>query len=169
MLLESYFRENYCDVCNTQNSFDHDKKLVKSMLNGNVKHRDLKEWMRVYGLFQGIKSEDRDTIVNNFIDYNNNHIRILDVDLHTYFEVFGDIFDILYNAKKRMWISASTKLMWLMYPDETIIYDSFVFRSVVIIQSLDSELSKLPKIGNRPTINSIKNLHIIIEPLLSGP
>lgn len=44
-------------------------------------------------------------------------------------------------------MSATSKLLWCLYPDTIVIYDTFVHRTLIVMQSIDDDLSAFPRVG----------------------
>src|SRR5439155_27157937 len=73
MSFRAYLESHYADVCDLQNSFEHDKKMVP-MLRDWPHDADLvKSWMTAYGLFQGRTNREREAIVDRFLKFAREH------------------------------------------------------------------------------------------------
>jgi hypothetical protein len=104
--------------------------------------------MKLYGLFQGITDKDRNNLTNAFCS---NYISIRDNG-----KQLEDNYRILYNLlydyleEKRVVISATSKLLWCIYPKDVILFDSFVLRAITVLMYLEPEFHGYKKIGKRP-------------------
>ena len=60
-------------------------------------------------------------------------------------------------------MSATSKLLWCIYPDEVVIYDSFVERALVVLQCLERDLAGFPRIGVAPTVKQTADIAAAIK------
>jgi len=51
-------------------------------------------------------------------------------------------------------LSATSKLLWCIKPHEVVIYDAFVERVIAVLQCIDHDLAKLPRINYPPDIKT---------------
>src|SRR6266705_1042898 len=77
------------------------------------------------------------------------HSRITDNIVKT---LYSGLFTTLFRQILRSWMSATSKLLWCIYPESIVIYDSFVHRTLVVMQRIDSDLSAFPRIGTPPKV-----------------
>ena len=120
----------------------HDRVLVAS-------------WMRGYSLFQGITNTKREAIVSSFLQFVMSHELILgDLNDDQIKGLYSDLFTVLYKTVPRSWMSATSKLLWCLYPSTVVIYDAFVHRTIAVMQCLDDDLTGFPRIGEPPSIGS---------------
>lgn len=129
---------------------------MKKMISDGVNDKSLLfSWMRDYGLFQGIKAESRNAIVDKYFSLVPIFLPLSKGQERRQVE---DCFHLLlsefYNTVNRKWLSAASKLLWCSYPDHVVIYDSFVERALVILQGIESYLAPLPRIESSPKIKS---------------
>jgi len=68
-MLNEFIKSNFNKVIQIQDGFDHDEEMVKSVKAKSLTNEMVKNWMRNYGLFQGIISEDRIRIAEVFINF----------------------------------------------------------------------------------------------------
>ena len=153
MSFEAYIRSHYVDACELQRNIPEDEEM-KSMLARGDQDKDLvKKWMRNYALFQGITTRDREKIAKRFLSFSASAKTIPTVADRTILEErYSRLFTELFSEVKRTWMSATSKLLWCIYPDEVVIYDSFVERALVVMQCLEGSLATFPRIGARPRI-----------------
>lgn len=71
---------------------------------------------------------------------------------------YSELFTALFFEVNRSWMSATSKLLWCIYPNEVVIYDAFVKRTLVVMQCLDSELARFPRIGVAPPVAHASNI-----------
>jgi hypothetical protein len=119
--------------------------------------KTVNDWMREYGLFQGINGGMRSKIVNAAL----NTVPTISMptgatrtrnDIETAFRL---LYTKLHSVSKRKCISATSKLLWCRFPDDIVIYDSFVERAVTVLQHIDSSINNLtpkPILGSPPNI-----------------
>lgn len=154
-------RKYYREACSQQHKIATDhamKEIMQSKCPFDSVH--VKKWMQDYGLFQGIQGIDRDRIVNT-VKSNIPAINaepITEARELTILRKFGQLFTALYNTVNRRWLSATSKLLWCAFPDDIVIYDSFVERAIIVLQWYDEELSKLPRLGNIPPLKSAEDI-----------
>lgn len=155
MDLETYIKSNYIDACEMQRSITMDKKM-KSMLREGAEDTQLvMSWMRNYALFQGITKQEREEVSKKFLSFVRSigsTVNITDKDALR--NIYSKLFSLLFNTVNRSWMSATSKLLWCIYPDDVVIYDSFVERALVVMQCFDRGLSKFPRIGVAPKVIS---------------
>jgi hypothetical protein len=145
-MLENYIRENYKAALKEFGNQDSD--IVNGIRNNNTLDPDIvKGWMRGYGLFQGIEKTNRESLAKAFCE---NYVAIRDNG-----KSISENYAILYNCMvksletERILISATSKLLWCIFPEKVILYDSFVERAIKVLQHLEPEL-KNPSLGMRP-------------------
>src|ERR1035438_6892091 len=71
MDFEKYIRSNYLSACRLQQDDVEkgDKKMQLMLASGIQDVSIVKEWMRNYGLFQGITTGNRDKIAKRFLSF----------------------------------------------------------------------------------------------------
>jgi hypothetical protein len=67
-------------------------------------------------------------------------------------------------VKPRSWMSATSKLLWCLYPRDIVIYDAFVHRTLVTLQCVDPDLAGTERIGAAPKIET----HAHIDPAVAA-
>jgi hypothetical protein len=118
-----------------------DEAMKLMLARGDQDIHLVKSWMRDYGLFQGITTENRDKIANRFLLFATSIRSTTSVaDRKILEEKYSELIRVLFSQINRSWVSATSKLLWCIYPDEVAIYDSFVWRTLVVMQCLDTEL-----------------------------
>jgi hypothetical protein len=149
MNLEAYIRNNYSAACKlTQRDNINDEKMKLMLRLGNQDVELVKRWMRDYALFQGITTKNREQLAKRFLSFSINVRLTASVsDRKILEEKYTELFTALFLEVNRSWISATSKLLWCIYPDEVVIYDSFVWRALVAMQCLDTALANFPRIG----------------------
>ncbi|HEY0543997.1 MAG TPA: hypothetical protein VGC91_01270 [Pyrinomonadaceae bacterium] len=130
-----------------------DRKMKSMLARGDQDIRLVKSWMRGYGLFQGIITENRDKIANRFLSFATSVRATVSVaDRKILEEKYSELFTALFSEVNRSWMSATSKLLWCIYPNEVVIYDSFVARALVVMQCLDGDLANFPRINVPPKV-----------------
>ena len=155
MNFEEYIRSNYVAACHLQrNDVQNGDEKIQSMLASGVQDISIvKSWMRNYSLLQGITAENRDKIAKRFLSFSKSASPIANVANGKILEEkYTELFKELFSEVNRSWMSATSKLLWCIYPNEVAIYDSFVWRALVVIQCLDSELAGFQRIGEAPKV-----------------
>ena len=155
MSFSRYLRKNYAAACELQRRIDNDSEMIDMLKNGPPNLNLVKSWMRGYGLFQGITTEKRNAIARAFLKYAQNvDMARQSLDENYIKEQYKTLFLTLHKQVERSWMSATSKLLWCVFPNDFVIYDAFVHRSLVVLQCLDAGLSKFPRIGTTPKIKS---------------
>jgi hypothetical protein len=148
MSFEAYIRNNYAAACKMQRDIVNDEKMKLMLRLGNPDVELVKRWMREYALFRGITTEHSEQIAKRFLSFSTSASSTASVsDRKILEERYLELFTALFLEVNRSWVSATSKLLWCIYPDEVVIYDSFVWRALVVMQCLDTELAKFPRIG----------------------
>ena len=145
--------------------------LMISGCKTNTLNEDLVvNWMTRYNLFQGKKRESRHLIASEFIAYNSGVDNIesqseLDIREH-----FSDLHYKLYEISiknqipQKKWLSATSKLLWCMFPSQIVIYDSFVVRAITILQCMHRELAEFNRVTNGPRkLENSRDLDLLTE------
>lgn len=153
MSFRAYLERHYVAACNLQRGIVRDPQMITMLRDGPHDADLVKAWMRDYGLFQGITAPNREAIVARFLRFvrertptgrnpNDDEMAAL----------YAALFRALHREVARSWMSATSKLLWCLYPDTVVIYDSFVHRTLVVMQRIDDDLSACPRIGAAPNI-----------------
>ena len=164
MSFEAYLRSNYATACKMQRDIVKDETMKSMLVRGDQDINLVKSWMRDYGLFQGITTENRDRIANRFLSFSTSARATASVaDRKILEEKYSELFKALFLEVKRSWMSATSKLLWCIYPNEVVIYDSFVKRALVVMQCLDNELANFPRIGVVPKVAREKDIELAVK------
>lgn len=157
MSFSDFLKEHY-ETARNDATNDADARMIESLTNGNCQTAQVRTWMTNYGLFQGIDGDTRTIIANAFLNFANDHKRLQSLGIDEAKSVFEDLLGQLFDARPRSWISATSKLLWCIYPKDMAIYDSFVHRSLTVLQSLEPALSNFKPLGDRPRINGEEDI-----------
>jgi len=150
---EAHIRTNYTAACEKLRTFLKDDEMKAMLASGGQDISLVKSWMRDYGLFQGISTDDRDKTAKRFLSFSTSVGPMPTVIDKKFIEgKYSELFEALFDEVKRTWISATSKLLWCIYPNEVVLYDSFVWQTLVVMQWLDSELASFPRIGVAPSV-----------------
>lgn len=159
MGLENFFDANYQVACTMQRGINKDNKM-KEMLSFSEKDSALvHSWMKDYGLFQGITSEDRKAIVDRYLST----IHVITeqhdtIDNKCIERMFTMMMTEFYNVVPRKWLSATSKLLWCSFPDNVVIYDAFVERAIMILQGITPYLADFPRIQTSPAVRNMNDI-----------
>lgn len=103
-----------------------------------------KNWLRAYGVFQGITDDQRDAIVNAihcFYDLNHAVSEVMDTDLQISraLELFTQLsgYLALIDGNKRRLISLTSKALWCRFPDLIPMYDQYALAATIYIHKLE--------------------------------
>lgn len=163
-MLKHFIDSNYKEACETQRSFDHDVQMQNMLAAGNLDAKYVRDWMREYGLFQGIKAADRRQIVEVYKD---NIFAISKVSGsptdHDVRRLFSALLNAFYEVVPRKWISAVSKLLWCSLPHEIAIYDAFVHRSLIVLQGITPYLAEMPRLRDTPPVRKGKDISKLVD------
>lgn len=150
MDLEKYIQQHYLAACQHQLDVKHDVEMLGTLAKQQYDLAVITGWMQKYGLFQGVTTADRRAVVEAFVKFamSGPHApRITLVEVHGQYEA---LYTALFGAVTRGWTSATSKLLWCLYPYDVAIYDAFVWRTLVVFQELDEEMRTTDRIGSPP-------------------
>ena len=163
MSLIDFIESNYQAACEMQRSISKDSKMKEMVAKSLRDEKLVSSWMRDYGLFQGIKAEDRQAIVNKYFSVLPFLSQLDEGEERKNIEGrFHYLLSELYSAVNRKWLSATSKLLWCSYPDHVVIYDAFVERALVILQGVTPYLAKYPRIKTSPSFRSEGDIEAIM-------
>lgn len=154
MSFKRYLEEKYSIACEKQRQIREDPLIVDMLCTGGTDHELVKKWMRNYGLFQGIEGDARNKIAKRFLTFAQQHRRATRINDATIAALYRELLSALYEVKARSWMSATSKLLWCLYPSDIVIYDAFVHRALVTLQCVDPDLSGTERIGGAPKIEA---------------
>ena len=155
---EAYLRSNYTAACEKLRTFDKDEEMKAMLVGGDQDMILVKSWMGDYNLLRGLSTEERDKIAKRFLSFSTSAGPTPTVrDKKFIEEKYSELFNALFVEVKQNWTSATSKLLWCIYPNDFVIYDSFVWRALVVMQSLDSELASFPRIGKSDIKSAVEH------------
>lgn len=142
-MITQFIKSNYAQAVSAQNAIPEDILMIANIKEKTINIDLIMTWMRNYGLFQGIEKEKRIAMVQEFIQFVNDRdpIQVLNMEAD-----FNTLHTKLYYASgNRKCLSATSKLLWCMYPNDIVIYDAFVARALLILQCLDKDLASMAR------------------------
>jgi hypothetical protein len=153
MSFRKYIERNYVTACEVQRGIVNDTKMIKMLREGPHDPVLVKKWMQDYGLFQGLTTQQREAVALSFLrfvaEYKVESISNEDCVAPLYERLFTS----LHAAVGRSWTSATSKLLWCLFPHDIVIYDAFVHRSIVVMQCIDPDLEGFERIGMQPKVS----------------
>ncbi len=153
MCLRDFIKTHYASACDLQRGILRDGEMKSMLMSGNSDDRLVMAWMKDYGLFQGIKNEVRKKAAAAFLAFATRHRDSANVtDRAVLAATYRELFAALFSTERRSWLSATSKLLWCIYPDQIVLYDSFVERTLIVMQGLDVELARFTRLGNPPSV-----------------
>ena len=155
--LSEYFDRNYEVACELQNNTLIDFRMIEMIQSDKKDSKLVYNWMNKYGLFQGINNDTRYNISKTFLKLYPD-IKLKLQSTNTIEEVFIYLFTSFYKIKQRSWLSATSKLLWCVSPNNIVIYDSFVSNSLTVIQSIEQTILIKKRIGIQPELNSVSDI-----------
>jgi len=164
MSFRVYLESHYVAACTLQRGSERDSQMVAMLRDGPQNDELVRAWMMEYNLFQGITAHDRKAIVARFLRFAPEHKATSREPSEEHIaKLYADLFTALYREVARSWMSATSKLLWCLYPNVIVIYDSFVHRTLVVMQCIDSDLSGFPRIGAAPVIKKETDIRTATE------
>ena len=143
-----FIKSNYAQAVYAQNAIPEDLLMIANIKEKTINIDLIMMWMRNYGLFQGIEKEKRIAMAQEFIqfvkDRKANQILNIEADFNTLHT------RLYYASGNRKCLSATSKLLWCMYPNDIVIYDAFVARAILILQCLDKDLASMARLDIPP-------------------
>jgi hypothetical protein len=158
MSFQAFLENQFTTACELQRKIEQDTPMVNMVRDGLKDDSLVKKWMRTYGLFQGVSRKEEDAIARRFLNYVESHTKVAQLSENEIRNIFSELLSELFQEVARTWISATSKLLWCLYPDEIVIYDSFVHRTLTVMQCIDTDLAEYPRIGETPTINNEQDI-----------
>lgn len=164
MSLKKYLKTHYVSACEAQRNISDDFKMVEMLRNQISDLALVQKWMLSYNLFRGVTADKRIKIANAFILYANTSLSTdtldskVDIELH-----YRALLIALFKAVDRGWISATSKLLWCAFPKDFVIYDEFVYRTLVVLQCVDTDLSSFSRIGEAPQIRGVSDIEAAVQ------
>lgn len=163
MSFRDYLITHYTSACDLQREIESDAPMVK-MLRSKRSNPDLVSgWMRNYGLFQGIEREHREAAVQAFLAHaaslkkKRSPLTTSEIE-----DAYRSLLLALHQTVERGWVSAASKLLWCVYPNDFVIYDTFVHRTLVVLQCIDRGLGAFPRIGMAPKIKTKEDIQAAV-------
>lgn len=164
MSFRQYLNTRYTVACNSQRGIQSDSEMITMLQSGKANPTLVQTWMREYGLFQGITNHDRCLVVEQFLAFAGRHRRITRDPTNAGIQkMYEELFRVLYASVPRSWASATSKLLWCMYPETVVIYDTFVHRALVVLQCIDDDLAGFERIGVAPKIQKGSDIAFVTE------
>lgn len=164
MSFRQYLETRYGIACAMQRDIHRDLQMVVMLRKGPPEPGLVRAWMRDYGLLQGITAHDRDVIVSRFLEFVGEHAWYVGEPTAAEIQaMYAALFGALYDAVPRSWASATSKLLWCLYPKTVVIYDSFVHRVMVVMQCIDDDLADFPRIGGAPKIKEAADIAFAVQ------
>lgn len=158
-MFENYIRQFYHVACEAQRQLGHDLDMINALAYNvqiNDQNRQLVySWMQTYSLFQGMTNDSRRNAVEAFLQFaaqQRNAENARPRNQETRRDLVNNLHASLNSVTDRVWISATSKLLWCMYPSDIVIYDKFAEKSITVLRALTPELREMDPLGNRPRI-----------------
>jgi hypothetical protein len=153
MSFRHYLETRYTAACEMQRTIHRDPQMIAMLRHGPPNPSLVQTWMREYGLFQGITAQDRNAVANRFLRFVAEHKRYgQGPNAYEIKTLYSTLFRALHDEVQRSWVSATSKLLWCLYPETIVIYDAFVHRALVVLQCIDDDLNAFPRIGGSPRV-----------------
>lgn len=137
-MITQFIKSNYAQAVYAQNAIPEDLLMIANIKEKTINLDLIMTWMRNYGLFQGIEKEKRIAMAKEFLHFLNDRKPDQPLNIGSDFNTLHT--KLYYASGKRKCLSATSKLLWCMYPNDIVIYDAFVARAILILQCLDKDL-----------------------------
>ncbi len=160
-MIENFIKSNIKKVTEYNFNIELEKTIVKSTANNTLKSELVLKWLTHYNTFQGIDGPIRKKISEAFLNYNNS-INKSDnnIDIRYHFQNLQLVF---FEISQRKWLSATSKLLWCVFPNDVVLYDSFVEKAITVLQCLDPDLASYPRISKVSKPNTEKDIYLITD------
>lgn len=164
MSFRQYLEGKYTTACEMQRAIHRDPQMVAMLRNGPPNADLVRAWMREYGLFQGITAQNRNAVVTRFLRFAEEHERTNhEPNANEIEALYTELLSALYREVARSWVSATSKLLWCLYPATIVIYDTFVHRVLVVMQCIDDDLAGFARIGAAPQIDGEADISSAVQ------
>lgn len=164
MSFRQYLEGRYATACEMQRSIHRDPLMVAMLQKGPQDPALVQAWMREYGLFQGVTAPNRNAVVNRFLKFATEHQRHPqepnDDEIQA---LYINLLRALHDEVARSWVSATSKLLWCLYPNTIVIYDAFVHRALAVMQCIDDDLEGFPRVGEPPRIGGVADIAVAAQ------
>lgn len=137
-MISQFIRSNYSVAVCEQKKIHHDTSMINAIQNKSLSNDQVIFWMNKYKLFQGIIDEKRSEMAQEFIQFLNHRKPDEALALENDFKTLHT--KLYFASGNRKCLSATSKLLWCMYPYDIVIYDAFVARAILVLQGLDIDL-----------------------------
>jgi len=159
MSFKRYLTDNYPRACQLQRDIVEDATVKAALRNNSLDVALVTSWMTHYNLFQGRTTDQRRRVAMRFLRFAKDADKRANLaDRKVLQAAYAKLFRALYDEVNRSWMSATSKLLWCIYPDTVAIYDSFVERALIVMQVLDDGLARFPRIGSPPSVKSVEDI-----------
>lgn len=154
--LGEFIEARYRDACQLQRTYHtrDDALMLLALGNNTATMAGVVKWMQAYNLFQGQTSAVRQHVAGLFLAFIQQPRPALLTTPAEAQAVFFNLHLTLAPNGDRKWLSAASKLLWCLYPEQSPMYDRFVSRSVTVLRHLAPSLAGFPALGEAP--NPIK-------------
>lgn len=159
-MIEQFIISNFKHLRMIHDGYDHDLAMIQAIKSKSLNSDMVIKWMTGYKLFQGIVTGDRTKIAKEFINYANQIQNFENINIE---QNFKDLHGRFCKVNLRTWLSATSKLLWCAYPDQIVIYDAYLGRTMAVLQCLDVDLAKLPRINYPPSVKSEKDIDLLVN------
>lgn len=150
MEFDQYVRGLYGEACRQLESEALDKALIAALKAKSATEQQVVQWMKRYNIVQGVDGGTRRKVARAFLSYTRGKRPKRLFTAAAVNREFSTLHAALHRAKRRGWTSATSKLLWLLYPRDVPMYDEFVYQSLVVLQGVDAEWRKQTRIGEKP-------------------
>lgn len=152
MAFDHFVEHYYGQACALQKNIESDTPLLKSLRAGTASPVAVESWMTSYNLFQGRPGLERRKIAKCFLEFANEERPKRAQSAAAVRQLFGRLHNRLHAKVNRGWTSATSKLLWCLYPRDVAMYDRFVHGSLVVLQCTEPALEKFKRLGPTPRI-----------------
>lgn len=147
--MKQFIKANIDFAINELERNEYDYVIVEAIKESILDVKLTHKWMASYGLF--IKRDVKKcqelakdvTAVLNKVDRSKENSSITFLKLLKKLHISSQ----KQAMRDKVWLSASSKLLWCAYPEEGVIYDLYTSRAITVIQGLESSLVSLPRLG----------------------
>lgn len=121
MSFRAYLESHYVTACNLQRKISREPQMIAMLKDAAQDAALVKSWMRDYGLFQGISGPNREAVVDCFLRFARSHRRQSHITDDVVEMLYTGLFRALFRQVPRSWMSATSKLLWCLYPESIVL------------------------------------------------
>lgn len=152
MDFEAYLTREYQSACEELQREQRDAAIVRRAKDKTLEAEQVVDWMRHYNVLQGVSAGGRTRMARAFIRFATSQRPSKLTSATTMREAFTTLEGKLSaaHAQGKRQLSACSKLLWVLYPNDVAMYDRFAYSAMVTLEGLHPALLKRERMPARP-------------------